>query len=171
METLTAKIEQYITEFNPTLDMMDEECYVMPAYTSDSPEVQAACDEMNAVSQGQHHLSDGRRCIVVDKQLISGWVTYDAEMKVAFNEDAVQRVDAGVRQKSMIRWELPERSRRRRERLRKCPAEHTAGSVDEAAETENLINSIKNGEVADGAPAYKQTGGFPRRAGLGEHLH
>ena len=28
--------------------MMDEECYVMPAYTSDSPEVQAACDEMNA---------------------------------------------------------------------------------------------------------------------------
>ena len=48
METLTAKIKQYITEFRTSLDMMDEECYVMPAYTSDSPEVQAACDEMNS---------------------------------------------------------------------------------------------------------------------------
>ena len=30
-------------------------------------------------------------------------------------------------------------------------------SVDEETETKNLINSIKNGEVAERAPAYKQT--------------
>ena len=29
METLKAKVEQYISEFKPTLDMMDEQCYVM----------------------------------------------------------------------------------------------------------------------------------------------
>ena len=88
METLTARIEQYITEFNPVLDMMDEECYVMPAYTSDSPEVQAACDEMNSYLKASitYPMDES---IVVDKELISGWVTYDAEMNVTFNEDAV----------------------------------------------------------------------------------
>ena len=45
-EVLTEKIREYITEFKTELNMMDEECYVMPKYTSESPEVQAACDTM-----------------------------------------------------------------------------------------------------------------------------
>ena len=89
METLTAKIKEHITEFDTTLDMMDEECYVMPAYTSDSPEVQAACDEMNEYLKASitYPMDED---VVVDKDLISKWVTYDDDMKVAFNEDAVR---------------------------------------------------------------------------------
>ena len=89
METLKAKVEQYISEFKPTLDMMDEQCYVMPAYTSDSPEVQAACDEMNTYLKTSITYPMDEN-IVVDKELISGWVTYDSEMNVTFNEDAVR---------------------------------------------------------------------------------
>ncbi len=155
METLTAKIEQYITEFNPTLDMMDEECYVMPAYTSDSPEVQAACDEMNSYLKASitYPMDES---IVVDKQLISGWITYDAEMNVTFNEDAVREWMREFGSK----YDTVGTSRTITTPTGKT-AEVSGGTygwiVDEAAETENLINSIKNGEVAEREPAYKQT--------------
>lgn len=155
METLTAKIEQYITEFNPTLDMMDEECYVMPAYTSDSPEVQAACDEMNSYLKASitYPMDES---IVVDKQLISGWITYDAEMNVTFNEDAVREWMREFGSK----YDTVGTSRTITTPTGKT-AEVSGGTygwiVDEATETENLINSIKNGEVAEREPAYKQT--------------
>lgn len=155
METLTAKIEQYITEFNPTLDMMDEECYFMPAYTSDSPEVQAACDEMNSYLKASitYPMDES---IVVDKQLISGWITYDAEMNVTFNEDAVREWMREFGSK----YDTVGTSRTITTPTGKT-AEVSGGTygwiVDEAAETENLINSIKNGEVAEREPAYKQT--------------
>ena len=158
METLTAKIEQYITEFNPTLDMMDEECYVMPAYTSDSPEVQAACDEMNSYLKASitYPMDES---IVVDKQLISGWITYDAEMNVTFNEDAVREWMREFGSK----YDTVGTSRTITTPTGKT-AEVSGGTygwiVDEAAETENLINSIKNGEVAEREPAYKQTAAF-----------
>ena len=44
---LEKKVEEYITEFKDELNMLDEGCYTLPKYTSDSPEVQAACDTMN----------------------------------------------------------------------------------------------------------------------------
>lgn len=155
METLTAKIEQYITEFNPTLDMMDEECYVMPAYTSDSPEVQAACDEMNTYLKASITYTMDEN-IVVDKELISGWVTYDDEMNVTFNEDAVREWMREFGKK----YDTVGKTRSITTPTGKT-AEVSGGtygwSVDEATETQNLINSIKSGEVAERTPAYKQT--------------
>ncbi|OUO26201.1 hypothetical protein B5F86_11425 [Lachnoclostridium sp. An298] len=155
METLTAKIKEHITEFDTTLDMMDEECYVMPAYTSDSPEVQAACDEMNKYLKASitYPMDED---VVVDKDLISKWVTYDDDMKVAFNEDAVREWMREFGKK----YDTLGTTRTITTPTGKT-AEVSGGtygwSVDEETETKNLINSIKNGEVAERAPAYKQT--------------
>ena len=155
METLTAKIKEHITEFDTTLDMMDEECYVMPAYTSDSPEVQAACDEMNEYLKASitYPMDED---VVVDKDLISKWVTYDDDMKVAFNEDAVREWMREFGKK----YDTLGTTRTISTPTGKT-AEVSGGtygwSVDEETETKNLINSIKNGEVAERAPAYKQT--------------
>ena len=155
METLTAKIKEHITEFDTTLDMMDEECYVMPAYTSDSPEVQAACDEMNKYLKASITYPMDEN-VVVDKDLISEWVTYDDEMKVAFNEDAVREWMREFGKK----YDTLGSTRTITTPTGKT-AEVSGGtygwSVDEETETKNLINSIKNGEVAERAPAYKQT--------------
>ena len=155
METLTAKIKEHITEFDTTLVMMDEECYVMPAYTSDSPEVQAACDEMNEYLKASitYPMDED---VVVDKDLISKWVTYDDDMKVAFNEDAVREWMREFGKK----YDTLGTTRTITTPTGKT-AEVSGGtygwSVDEETETKNLINSIKNGEVAERAPAYKQT--------------
>lgn len=155
METLTAKIKEHITEFDTTLDMMDEECYVMPAYTSDSPEVQAACDEMNEYLKASitYPMDED---VVVDKDLISKWVTYDDDMKGTFNEDAVREWMREFGKK----YDTLGTTRTITTPTGKT-AEVSGGtygwSVDEETETKNLINSIKNGEVAERAPAYKQT--------------
>lgn len=155
METLTAKIKQYITEFRTNLDMMDEKCYVMPEYTSDSPEVQKACDEMNSYLKASITYPMDEN-VVVDKTLISGWLTYDDNMQVTFDEDAVRewmrefgkKYDTVGTTRSIT-----------------TPAGRSAQvsggtygwTVDEDTETTNLINSIKNGEVVQRDPAYKQT--------------
>lgn len=155
METLTAKIKEHITEFDTTLDMMDEECYVMPAYTSDSPEVQAACDEMNEYLKASitYPMDED---VVVDKDLISKWITYDDDMKVTFNEDAVREWMREFGKK----YDTLGTTRTITTPTGKT-AEVSGGtygwSVDEETETKNLINSIKNGEVAERVPAYKQT--------------
>ena len=155
METLTAKIKEHITEFDTTLDMMDEECYVMPAYTSDSPEVQAACDEMNKYLKASITYPMDEN-VVVDKDLISKWVTYDDDMKVTFNEDAVREWMREFGKK----YDTLGTTRTITTPTGKT-AEVSGGtygwSVDEETETKNLINSIKNGEVAERVPAYKQT--------------
>lgn len=154
METLKAKVEQYISEFKPTLDMMDEQCYVMPAYTSDSPEVQAACDEMNTYLKASITYPMDEN-VVVDKELISGWVTYDGEMNVTFNEDAVREWMREFGSK----YDTVGKTRSITTPTGKT-AQVSGGtygwSVDEDTETKNLINSIKNGEVVEREPAYKQ---------------
>lgn len=155
METLTAKIKQYITEFRTNLDMMDEQCYVMPAYTSDSPEVQKACDEMNSYLKASITYPMDEN-IVVDKTLISGWLTYDDSMKVTFNEDAVREWMREFGKK----YDTVGTTRSITTPTGKS-AQVSGGtygwSVDEETETTNLINSIKNGEVVQREPAYKQT--------------
>ena len=46
---------------------MDEECYVMPKYTSESPEVQAACDTMNEYCKASITYTMEDENVVVDK--------------------------------------------------------------------------------------------------------
>ena len=89
-EMLTSKIKEYITNFEPQLNLMDEACYNLPKYTSDSPEVQAACDTMNEYLKASvtYKMDED---VVVDKELISSWLSYDDNMKVTFNEDAVKK--------------------------------------------------------------------------------
>lgn len=155
MDALTSKIKQSITEFASTLDMMDEGCYVMPKYTSDSPEVQAACDEMNTYLKASITYPMDEN-IVVDKDLISEWVTYDDDMNVTLDEDAVR---AWMREFGS-KYDTVGTTRSLTTPTGKS-AQVSGGtygwSVAEDKETEKLINSIKKGEVAEHAPEYNQT--------------
>ena len=42
MEILTKKIKEYITNFEPELNLLNEKCYKVPKYTTESKEVQKA---------------------------------------------------------------------------------------------------------------------------------
>lgn len=155
MEALTEKIEEHITEFNPTLDMLEEECYKLPKYTSESPEVQEACDVMNKYCEASITYTMTEN-VVVDKNLISTWLTYDENMQVTFNEDAVREWMRGFG----ATYDTVGSTRTITSPSGKT-VEVSGGtygwSIDEDTETQNLINSIKNGEVATREPAYAQT--------------
>lgn len=152
MDVLTEKVNQYITEFQPELDMVEEGCYAMPKYTSDSPEVQAACDEMNKYLKASITYTMDEN-VVVDKTLISQWVTADAELKVTFNEDAVRQWLTEFGDK----YDTIGTTRTITTPTGKV-TEVSGGTygwgIDEDTEFTALVNSIKNGEVVTKEPAY-----------------
>lgn len=155
MDVLSEKIKEHITEFDPTLDMLEEECYKLPKYTSESPEVQAACDTMNQYCKASitYPMTEN---VVVDKTLISTWLTYDENMQVIFNEDAVRewmRTFGATYDTVGATRTITSPSGKTVE-----VSGGTYGwSIDEETEAQNLINSIKNGEVVTREPAYAQT--------------
>lgn len=155
MDVLSEKITKAVTEFEPSLDLLEEECYKLPKYTSDSPEVQAACDTMNEYCKASVTYTMTEN-VVVDKTLISTWLSYDDNMQVTFNEDAVRE---WMREFGST-YDTVGTTRTITTPTGKN-AEVSGGtygwSIDEDTETQNLINSIKNGEVVTREPAYAQT--------------
>lgn len=155
VDALTSKIKEYITEFRTSLDMMEEECYKMPQYTSESPEVQEACDVMNQYCKASVTYTMTEN-VVVDKALISTWLTYDENMQVSLNQDAVRE---WMRQFGST-YDTVGATRTITTPTGKT-AQVSGGtygwSIDEETETQNLIASIQNGEVVTREPAYAQT--------------
>lgn len=154
-EMLREKIHQYISEFEPELDMEAEQCYALPKYTSDSGDVRAACNEMNQYLKASITYSMDQP-VVVDKTLISNWVSVDENMKVTFNEGAVRE---WLREFGK-QYDTVGKTRTITSPWGKT-VEVSGGtygwSVDEDAEFPVLLNSIKNGEVVTKEPIYVQT--------------
>lgn len=153
-DVLNEKIKEYITEFEPKLVLLDEGCYKLPKYTADSPEVQAACDAMNEYCKASitYKMTEDE---VVDKAVISEWLSYDDEMNVSLDEKAVREWMREFGKK----YDTVGKKRTITTPTGKS-AEVSGGtygwSVDEDSETKTLIESIKKGEVAEKEPAYVQ---------------
>ena len=156
VDTFTAKVKDAITNFKSELNMMDEKCYAMPKYTSESPEVQKACDAMNNYLKASITYKMTNQDVVVNKDLISGWVTYDEDMNATLDESKV---------KEWLREFGKTYDTVGTTRSITTPGGKTVDvsggtygwSIDEEAETQNLIASIKNGEVVTREPAYEKT--------------
>lgn len=156
VDTFTTKVKDAITNFKSELNMMDEKCYTMPKYTSESPEVQKACDAMNNYLKASITYKMTNQDVVVNKDLISGWVTYDDDMNTTFDESKV---------KEWLREFGKTYDTVGTTRSITTPGGKTVDvsggtygwSVDEAAELTALVDSIKKGEVVEKEPAYAQT--------------
>lgn len=155
MDMLNKKVTEYITGFKSELDMVEEECYEMPKYTSESEEVQNACDEMNEYLKAgiTYKMNED---VVVDKELISAWLTFNDEMEVSLDEEKVRE---WMREFGKM-YDTVKTTRSITTPTGKA-AEVSGGtygwSVDEEKETKALIESIKKGEIIEKEPAYEQT--------------
>ena len=146
VDTFKAKVKDAITNFKSELNMMDEKCYAMPKYTSESPEVQKACDAMNNYLKASITYKMTNQNVVVNKDLISGWVTYDDNMNATLDESKV---------KEWLREFGKTYDTVGTTRSITTPGGKTVDvsggtygwSVDEAAELTALVDSIKKGEV------------------------
>lgn len=155
MDVLNQSIAQYITEFKPELDMEKENCYDLPKYTSESAEVQKACDTMNNYIKASITYTMTEP-VVVDKTLISSWLSVDDNMNAIFNEDAVKAwlTEFGDTYDTVgvTRTIVTPTGK---------TAEVSGGtygwSIDEDTEFTALTDSIKKGETVSKDPAYYQT--------------
>lgn len=151
-ELLREKIHEYISKFEPELDMVEENCYALPKYTSESGDVRAACNEMNEYLKASITYSMDQP-VVVDRTLISNWVSVDENMKVTFDEAAVRE---WLREFGK-QYDTVGKTRTITSPWGKT-VEVSGGtygwSVDEDAEFPALVESIKKGEVVTRDPIY-----------------
>lgn len=90
-EVFTEKTASAISGLHEKLDLSEEGCYVDPVYTEDSEEVKTACDQMNSYLQAQitYDMKDAGN-ITVSKEEMSKWLKTDKNMKVTFNNEAME---------------------------------------------------------------------------------
>lgn len=155
LDVLKTKIPEYISEFRSELNMEEEECYAEPKYTSESEEVKKACDTLNNYTKASITYTMSEPA-VVDKTVISGWLSVDENMNVTFNEEAVKSWLTEFGDK----YDTVGTTRTITSPTGKT-AEVSGGtygwSIDEDTEFTALTNSIKNGETVSKEPAYYQT--------------
>ena len=156
MESLAEAVRKSISGLEPELDLKEEGCYKAPKYTSDSPEVQAACDTMNQYCRASvtYEMDEP---VVVDKALISGWLTVDENMQVIFNTEAVKQWLAEFGRKYDTVG-----TTRTFTTADGLSAEVSGGTygweIDEEAELTALTADIENGVSVTRAPAYCENG-------------
>ena len=86
---LTRRAGEAVSELLGSLDLEEADCYSAPKYTADSPEVQAACDQMNGYCKASITYTMGED-VVLDKDTISGWLRADENMSVTIDENAIR---------------------------------------------------------------------------------
>lgn len=154
-EQMKAKVKEKVQNLQADLDLEDEGCYQRPAFTSESSEVKAACDVMNQYCNANITYDMPPQKDVVDKSLISTWLSCDENMNVVFQEDMVRAYMAEFAAK----YESLNKTRTLTTPAGKV-AEVSGGTygwaIDEATEAEALIASIKAGETVTKEPVYEQ---------------
>lgn len=149
------KVEGSIEKFEDKLVLFDEKCYVMPKYKKDDKIVIDASEEMNKYLPASitYVLGDNRE--VVDKNLISQWVTTNENMEVTFHSDQIKEFVKGLAGKYNTRG-----TQRRFVSGSGNTVSVKGGNygwvLDQNAEVEYLEKAIANGTVETREPEFKQ---------------
>lgn len=156
-EKFVDTVETAISGFVSEIDLKEEGCYILPKFTSESPEVAAACEAMNSYLGANITLDFSPYTEVVDASVISQWITVDENMQVTFNQDAVRAYIASLAEK----YDTYGKSRT-----------FTTGSgntvqvdggsygwqIDQEAEYNALTANIQNAETVTREPNYARRG-------------
>lgn len=151
-EKLSAAVTKAINGFLPTVDLLKEGVYKQPRFVKDSPEVKAAADKMNQYIKASITYTMAQN-EVVDKTLISQWLSVDADMNVTFDKDKVKEWLAAFGDK----YDTQGATRSITSPWGKTVdvSGGTYGwSIDEDTEYNNLVANIENGDVVSKEPAY-----------------
>lgn len=153
---LEKKLGQKISGYQETLELEPEGCYIKAKYTSESEEVKNARDLLNKYCGASITYDMAPASEVVDRNLISTWVTCDENYAVSLNQDAV----AAYMSEFGKKYDTKGKTRPITTPWGKN-TEVSGGTygweIDEAGETEALTASILAGEVITKQPAYVNT--------------
>lgn len=155
LEVLNEKVNQYITEFKSELNMMEDNCYKLPQYTSDSEELKKVCEELNTCLAASITYTMTEN-VVIDRSLIKDWISADDKLQIVFDETKIREwlTVFGDTYDTLGTT-----------RTITSPVGKTVQvsggdygwSIDEDAEYATIIDTIKAGKVVTKEPAYYQT--------------
>lgn len=152
MEVLREKIVAAVNRLDSEIDLEEKNCYAVPEYTSDSEEVKQACEEMNRYCQASITYTMDVP-VVIDKTVISTWVSVDEGMKVTLDENAVKKWLEEFGDK----YDTVGTTRSFTTPTGKSTTV-TGGtygwSIDEDTEFTAILNAVKGGETVTKEPAY-----------------
>lgn len=155
-EILKDKIISAIENLDFELDIEKEGCYKKPKYTSESKELQYACQEANQYCQAKiTYLMD--EPITIDKETICNWLHVGEDLNVTLDENAIKQWLENFGEK----YDTVGISRCFTTPSGKNTTV-TGGtygwSINEDKEFECILEAIKNGEVLSKEPTYYEGG-------------
>lgn len=89
-DVIDQKVKDAVNSLNSTLDLVKEQCYDMPKYTTDSEEVTAAVKELNNML-GAKITYKMKEDVVIDSNTIAAWLKCDDDMNVYIDEEGIQK--------------------------------------------------------------------------------
>lgn len=157
-EKLTEVVKSAVDGFQSEINLKDTGCYQAPAYTSTSPEVQAACDSMNSYLNASVTYDFSPNTEVVDVDDIAQWLTVDDSMNVTFNEASVGDYVANLAAKYDTVGSTRTFTSAGSGKTITISGGAFGWQIDQEAETALLIENIKNGETVTREPEYTSKG-------------
>ena len=88
-DVLDNKINDAVSSFKKTLDLVDEGCYDMPVYIKDSKEVIKATEDLNNLL-GAKITYKMKEDVVIDDSIIATWLKCDEEMNAYIDEEEIK---------------------------------------------------------------------------------
>lgn len=89
-EQFTVAIHECIYAMKETLNLEEAQCYVLPTFTKDSPEVSAAQEAMNKCLETNITYSLDGIVVTLDASTIAGWLSVDENMNMVISSEGVQ---------------------------------------------------------------------------------
>ena len=153
IEVFSEKVEEAINGYQPTLDLYETGCYILPRFLSDSEEVIAAKDAMNSYLGANITYDFNPYTEVVDASVISQWVSVDADMNVTFDEGAVRAYVQSLANKYDTKGK-PRNFTTATGNVVTVEGGSYGWKIDQEAEYNALIANIQNGETVTREPNY-----------------
>lgn len=152
-EIFAAALSEAVNGFQPSMNLSEKGCYVLPKYVSDSEEVIKARDSMNKYLKATITYDVSPETEVVDASVISKWVKVNSKMKVTFSKKAVKKYIKSLAEK----YDTLGNSRQfttAKGNTVKVTGGYYGWKIDQDAEYKALISDIKKGKAVEREPKY-----------------
>ncbi|MBO5373314.1 MAG: peptidoglycan binding domain-containing protein [Lachnospiraceae bacterium] len=136
--------------------VLSDEVYKKPEVTTDDKVLSACMNQIQAYFGAQITYDMGDTTEIVDKSVISQWITVDEEYNVIFDEDAVAVYVQGLATKYNTYGDVREFKTSKGDTVSIGGGDY-GWVIDKEAEKAALIEELKNGEVKTREPVYSQT--------------
>ena len=166
-EKFRAAVTKTIDGFQSSVNLREEDCYILPKYTSESKEVAEAAEKMNSYLGAEITYDFGSEKEAVDSAVISEWIKINKKkMKVSFNTDEVKEYIKDLAGKYDTRYKAKKFTTADGDTVTVEGGSY-GWQINQDAEYEQLTKDIKKAQVITREPKYTSKAASHDGAGVG----